>query len=214
MIDGWPYNWLAKLSGFLLSVVSSSILILEMKYIWLCVATEMPGAERKSWSQTGADQGRTISPSCNEEVARQAHEAELRRLEVEKLCAEHPLDGAQKWVNDAVNNINAMEHNNNHAEHLVRESEARVNSIRCEIGQIEESIRNELSGIRGGIHTGMMRHHKNQELKKRHEGHINSLKNNLTHLQNDLPHKIAHRDHCHNQLHEAHQNKYRVETHS
>ncbi|XBS69204.1 hypothetical protein ABK905_22510 [Acerihabitans sp. KWT182] len=45
-----------------------------------------------------------------EETRQRDHQAALNRLEVERLCAQKPLEGAQKWVNDAANNVNNMEH--------------------------------------------------------------------------------------------------------
>jgi hypothetical protein len=96
--------------------------------------------EEREWAESEAARIRDEQEAHrrNEEPRQREHVAEVRRLELEKLCAGHPLEGAQKWVNDAANHINAMEHEKNHAEHLVRESEARVNSTRCEIDQIKE----------------------------------------------------------------------------
>ncbi|WP_255557247.1 hypothetical protein [Sodalis sp. dw_96] len=143
-----------------------------------------------------------------EEAARQAQEAELRRLEHEKFCAEHPLEGAQKWVNEAINHINAMEHTKNHAEHLVRESEAMVNRLQGEIQQAQENMRQEVEKTP----RGFTRNGPRARVAAKHNEHIGRLQNELAHHQNELQQRIAHRDHCYHQLHEAHQNKSLAET--
>ncbi|WP_413741332.1 hypothetical protein ACL2XO_19585 [Sodalis sp. RH15] len=63
---------------------------------------------------------------AQEEAARQAHETELRRLEHERFCAEHPLEAAEKYFNDTFHHFNKMASEVTHAENSVRESEQKL----------------------------------------------------------------------------------------
>ncbi|WP_255556772.1 hypothetical protein [Sodalis sp. dw_96] len=171
-------------------------------------------AERKAKAEMDR-----ITEEHNRQIAEienqvKVQEEEARRLEHEIFSAEHPLEAAQGWVNDAVNHINAMEHNKNHAEHLVRESEQHVQQITNEYNHLKakvDGVRHRGRGPGGRKKSFVLDAIGNAMCIADWDRQLYRRMDNIEAAQEELNQRRTHLDHCHHQLHEAHQNKSRAD---